>query len=126
MEEVPIIFSKVSFIGKDLFDRVLGMTTGNNAEREIGAVMKGSRGYFRGQDKSVAGIDRSMFFENIMGDIIFDCPVRFQIAENLRGLPVLSNFPSGVCLIFFQFFLAPGMAGRLNQTGVNGNAFVDG
>ena len=130
MEEVSVIFSKIPFVGKYLFDGIFGMTTGSNAEREIGAVMEGSGRYFRCQDKSVAGIDRSMFFETIMRDIIFDCPVRLEITrENLRGRPFLSSLPAGVSLDLFlllQLFLAPGMAGRFHEAGINGNAFVDG
>ena len=60
MEEVSVIFSKIPFVGKDLFDWILGMTTGSNTEWKIGAVMEGSGSYFRCQDKSVARINSGM------------------------------------------------------------------
>jgi len=57
MEKLSVVFSKVSFIGKDLFDGVFDMTTGCDTEGEIWAVMEGSGSYLRGKDKPVSGID---------------------------------------------------------------------
>ena len=46
--------------------------------------------------------------------------------ESLSGLPLLSSFPSGVFyfLLDLLFYIVNGMAGGLNESGVNGNAFT--
>ena len=59
----PVVFPKIAFIGKHLFYRVFGMTTGGDTQREIRAVIVGGRGHFRDQDKSVTGINGSMLFD---------------------------------------------------------------
>lgn len=76
MEKVSVIFSKISFIGVGLLNGILGMVRAGDTQGEIGTVMKGSGGYFRGEDESITGIDRSMLFETIMRNIILNPPVR--------------------------------------------------
>ena len=39
---IPVIFTTISFIGKDLFDRVVGMTTGGDTETEIETLAAGA------------------------------------------------------------------------------------
>lgn len=56
-QEVAVFFSKIAFVGKYLFDQVWGMTTPCDAKRQIGAVMEGRRGHFRGKDKAITGAD---------------------------------------------------------------------
>ena len=75
MQKIPIVLSKISFVGKHLFNRFFGVTTAGNAQREIGTVMVRGRGYFGGEDKPITGINRSMLFETIMRNVFPDRPV---------------------------------------------------
>ena len=60
-QEVPVGFSGVAFIGIDLLDLLLGMTTEDGAVgQEVGIVDRG-RGECGGQHKAVAGVHRGMF-----------------------------------------------------------------
>ena len=129
MKEVPVIFSEVSFIGIDFFDRVLGMATSGNTERKIGAVMVGSRSYFRSENEPVVGVNSGVLFKTEVRDVIFDRPVGIKITGEFKDIPIFIKISCGFCsflFLFFQFVLTYGMAGRLNQTGVNGYAFIDG
>lgn len=46
--------------------------------------------------------------------------------ENLSGLPFLSSSPSGVSFFkLFYFILADRSIGGLNQSGIDGNTFVN-
>jgi len=129
MKELSVIFAKVAFIGIDFFDGVFGVATGGDTEGKIGAVVMRSRSHFRGEDEAVVGIDRGVLFKSEVGDIIFDCPVRFDIPGEFKGIPVFIQFSRrcfSFLFFFFQLFLAYGMAGRFDQTCVNGYAFVDG
>lgn len=65
------------------------MTTAGDAKREIRTVMEGGRCYFRGEDKPISGINRSMLFETIMRNVVTDRPVRFQIAGEFKRIPLL-------------------------------------
>ena len=129
MKKLAVILSKVSFIGIDLLDGVFGMTTAGNTERKIGTVMVGSRGYFRSEDKPVAGINGSMFLKSEMRYVILDCPVGIEIPGEFKDIPIFIEITLGCfsfLYFFFQFFFTYGTAGGLNQTGVNSYAFVDG
>lgn len=129
MEKVSVIFSKISFIGIGLLNEILGMARAGNKQGETGAIMKGSERYLRGQDKPITGINRSMFFESIMRDIIFNRPVRLQITREFERIFRFIHFPFGrfsALSFFLQLLLAARMAGRLDQAGINGYALVNG
>ena len=63
------------------------------------------------------------------GFVIFESPVRFEIPGKLKDVTVFIQLSLGgfsFFLFFLQFLLAEGMAGRFNQTGINGYASIDG
>jgi len=129
MQKIPVVFPKISFIGKHLFYRIFGMTTGGDTQREIGAVMVGGRGHFRGKDKTVTGIDGGMLFETKMRDVVSHGPIGIEIAGEFKKISVLVQLALrrfSFVLFFFQFFFGEGTAGRLHQTRIDGDAFVDG
>ena len=129
IQKIPIVFSKIPFVRIHSPDGLIGMTTAGNAERKIRAVMVGSGGHFRSENKPIMGIDGGMFLKPEMRLVIFDCPVRFEIAGKLKDVAILVQFSLGcfaLFLFFLQFLLTEGMAGRFNQTGIDGYAFVDG
>jgi hypothetical protein len=128
-EKVPVGFSGVAFIGIDLFDFLLGMTTERRAVgQEVGIVDRG-RSQCGGQHKAVAGVHRGMFLQPKVRGIIFDYPVGLEITGELQRLAVfivLPLFGLAVFAVFFQLVVAQGAAGGLDQAGVHGNALVDG
>jgi hypothetical protein len=128
MKELAVIFAKISFIREHFLYGVIGVTTAGDTEREVGAVMMGSRGHFRGQNKPIISIDGGVLFKSEVGDIIFYCPVRLDIPGEFENIPVFIEVALGcfaLLFFFFQLFLAYVMTGGLNQTGVNSDAFVD-
>ena len=128
-QQPTVLLSKVALVGKDLLDRILGMTTAGDTQREKGAVVERSRGYFRGQDKSVTGIHGSMLFQTKVRLVVLDCPVGIEVAGKLHRLSHLIQTALGSFFFnsfFLQFVLAEGMTGRLYESGVDGNSFVDG
>ena len=127
-KKLAVRFSKIPLIRKHLFNRFSCMTTAGNAKRKIRTVMMRCRRHFRGQDKSLIDIYRSMFLQPKEGDIIFNCPIRFQIARVFQRLAVLIDFAFrgfALSLFFLQSFIAERMGSRMYQTGINGYAFVD-
>ncbi len=73
--------------------------------------------------------DGSMFLKTEMRNIILDRPVGIQITRKLQGEPVLIQIACrslSFLFFLFHFLFTDGMAGRLNQTGINGYALVDG
>jgi hypothetical protein len=88
------------------------MTTVGNAKRKIRTIMMRSRSHLRGQNKTMFNIHGSMFLNSVVGDIIFDCPVRFQIAGELKRLAVLINFSLRrftLCFFFMKYFIVEWM-----------------
>jgi hypothetical protein len=70
-----------------------------------------------------------MFLQPEVRGIIFDHPVGFEIAGELQWFAVfimLSFLGLAVIALFFQLVVAQGAACRLDQSGIHGNAFVDG
>ena len=127
MEEIPVVFSKIPFIRIHFPDGFIGMTTAGDTKGKIGAVMVGSGGHFRGKNKSIMGIDSGMFLESEMGLVILDRPVRFEITRKLKDVSILVQFSLGCFALFpflLQLLLTEGMAGRFNQAGIDGYAFV--
>ena len=128
-EELPVFLSKVALVGKDLLDRILGMTTSGDTEGEIGAVMERSRGHFRGEDKTISGIHRSVLFQSKVRLVVFDRPVGIEISGELRRFSQLIQAALR-CFSFSPFFpqfvFADGTAGRFYQAGIDGHAFIDG
>jgi len=105
------------------------MTTAGDTQRKIRAVMVGSGGHFRSKHKSIVGIYGGMFLKPKVGDIILDRPVRFEITRKLKDVSILVQFSLGCFALFpflLQLLLTEGMAGRFNQPGIDGYAFVDG
>ena len=128
-EKLAVLLSKISLVGKNFLNGILGMTTAGHAQWKKRTVMERGRGHFRGQDKSVTSVDRGMLFQAKVGLIVFSRPIRIEITGKLHRLARLVQASIGrfsFDSFFFQFFLAEGMAGRLYQTGVDSNAFVDG
>jgi hypothetical protein len=70
-----------------------------------------------------------MFLQSVVGFVILDNPVGVQITRELKVIPVLV-YLSLRGLSFFSLFLnlliADRVTGRLNQSGINGYAFIDG
>jgi len=58
--ESLLFFRKIHFVGTHLADGLFGMTTARDAKSKIWAVVMGSAGYFRSQDKPLTGIDGGM------------------------------------------------------------------
>jgi len=128
-EKLPVFLSKIALVGKDLLYGILGMTTASDTQREIRAVMERCRGHFRRQDKAITGIYGSVLLQSKVRDLISHCPVRIEIAGKLHRLSRLiqASFRRfSFDFFFLQFIFADGMAGRLYQAGVDGNAFIDG
>jgi len=91
-------------------------------------MMRGRR-YFRSQDKTLFDINRSMLLQSKVADIILNRPVRFQIAGEFQWFSVLIDFAFrsfAFSFFFLKFFIAERMRSRLDQTGIDGYAFVDG
>jgi hypothetical protein len=128
-QKLTVVLSKVALVCKDFLNWILSMATAGDTQRKIRAVMERGRGHFRGQDKAVTRVHGSMFFQSKVWLVVLDRPVGIEIAGKLHrfskfiqdSLRRLSFDP-----FFFQFILAEGMAGRLYQTGIDGNAFIDG
>lgn len=70
-----------------------------------------------------------MLFQTKVGFVILGRPVGIEIAGKLHQVShlvqaALRRFSFDP--FFFQLVLAEGMAGGLYQTGINGNAFING
>jgi len=129
MKKISVWFSTVSFIGIHLFNRFFRMITASDTKREIRTVMVRGRGYFGSKNKPITGIDRGMFLQTIVRFIILDRPVGFEIPGELKGTSVFVQFTRrcfSFLFFFFHLLFGYGMAGRLNQSSVNGYALVDG
>ena len=69
-----------------------------------------------------------MFLQSIMGLVVLDYPVRLQITRELEGIPVLIQLAFQSVPLFsllLDIFIADGVTGGLNQTGINGNSFIN-
>ena len=127
-QEVPVRLTCVTLIGVDLFDLLFCMTTESGAIGEVIGIVNRGRREGGGQHKTVAGVDRRMFFQTKVGDIIFNRPVGFEVPGELQrfaGFIPLALFGVAVFALLFQLILAQGPAGGANQAGIHGNAFVD-
>jgi len=105
------------------------MTTAGDAERKIGAIMVGGRGYLSSKNKPITGINRGMFLQTVVRFIILDSPVGFKIPGEFKRVPLfiqLTRRGFSFLFFFFQLLFAHGMTDRLNQACVNGDAFVNG
>ena len=128
-QKLSVLLSKIALVGKDLFDRIFGMTAASNAQGEKRTVVKRGRGHFCGQDKAITGVYGSMLFQTKKRFVVLDRPVGIEIAGKLHRLSPLIQVALrrlSFDLFFFQFALADGMTYRLYQTGIDGNAFIDG
>jgi len=128
-QKPTIVLSKVAFVCKDLLYGIFGMTTAGHTEREIGAVMERSRSHFCRQDKAITGIHGGMLFQTKVGLVILDRPVGIEIAGKLHRLSQLIQISLrrlSFDPFFPQFVLAEGMTCRFHQTGIDGNALIDG
>ncbi len=128
-QKFSVLLSKVALVGKDLLYGVLGMTTACDTQGEKRTVVKRGRGHFCGQDKAITGVYGSMLFQTKVRLVVLDGPVGIEIAGKLHRLSELIQVALRrflFALFFFQFVLAEGMTCRLHQTGINGNAFIDG
>ena len=70
-----------------------------------------------------------MLFQTKKRFVVLDRPVGIEIAGKLHRLSPLIQVALrrlSFDLFFFQFVLADGMTCRLHQTGIDGNAFIDG
>jgi hypothetical protein len=73
-------------------------------------------------------IDRNMFLESIVGDVIFDRPVRIKAPGEFKGVPILIEVAFRrftVFLLLPDLIVVYGTAGKLNQHGIDGNPFID-
>ena len=128
-EEVSIGFSKISFVCIYFLDGIIGMTASGDAKRKVGAVMAGGRSHFCGENETVIYIHSDVLLETEVGLVILDHPVRFEVTGKLKDIAIfiqLSLRSFALFPFFLQFLLAEGMAGGLDQTGIDGYAFVDG
>ena len=128
-EKVTVGFSSVALVGIDLFDFLFCMTTESGAIGEIVGIVDRSWCKGGGQHKTVAGVDRRMFLQTKVGDIIFNRPVGFQVPGELKRIALfipLALFTVAVFALLFQLILTQGSTGGLNQAGIHGNALVDG
>lgn len=129
MKKLSVIFAKIAFIGVNFFDGIFSVAAAGDAKGKIGTVMVGSGGHFRGEDEAVVDIDGGMLLKDEMRGVVLDRPVGIEIPGEFHNTPIFIEF-SFRCFsflyFFFQFFFADGMAGRLNQSGIDGYAFVNG
>jgi len=129
IEKISIVFSKIPFIGIHFLDGLIGMTTAGDAKGKIGAVMKGGRRNLCGENETMLDIYSGVFLKPEMGFVILYRPIRFEITRKLKEIAIFIQLSLGsfsLFLFFLQFLLAERMAGRLNQTGIDGYAFVEG
>jgi hypothetical protein len=128
-QKITVRLSSVALVGIDLFDLLFCMTTKSGAiGQEVGIV---DRSWCKGggQHKTVAGVDRRMFLQTKVGNIIFNRPVGFQVPRELKRIAFLiplALFTVAVFALLFQLILTQGSTGGLNQAGIHGNALVDG
>ena len=117
-------------VGKDLLDRVWSVTTACHTEREKGAVVERGRGHFCGQNEPITGVNGGMLlFQAKERFVVLDRPVGIEIARKFHRLsePIQAALRRFSFDLFFpQLVLADGMTCRLHQTGIDGNAFIDG
>ena len=128
-QKLTVVLSKVALVCKDFLDWILSMATAGDTQRKIRAVMERGRGHFRGQNEPIMGIHGGMLFQTKVGFIILDRPVGIEIAGKLHRLSQLIQISLrrlSFDPFFPQFVLAEGMTCRLYQTGIDGNAFIDG
>ena len=127
VEKTAVRLSIIAFISVNFLNRLLCMATGGNAVGKIDAVTNRGRGEFRGENKTIINIYRGMLLQSIMGLVVLDYPVRLQITRELEGIPVLIQLAfRGVSLfsLLLDIFIADGVTGGLNQTGINGNSLM--
>jgi hypothetical protein len=79
VEEPTVGFAIIPLVGVDLLNGILGMATGGDTVRKIGAVMNRSRGQIRGEDKPVIGVNGGVLLQSVMRSIVLASPVRIQI-----------------------------------------------
>jgi len=104
------------------------MTAVNLTIREIIGIVDRSRCHGSGQNKAVIGINAGMFFEPIMRRIFLNHPVRVQIPVEFERLAVFIQFAFRCIMLisgFFDFVVANRATGGSNESGINGNAFID-
>ncbi len=74
------------------------------------------------------GINAGMLFEPIMRRIFLNYPVRVQIAVEFKRLAVFIKFAFRRIMLIsglLDFIIADGATGGFNESGINGNAFID-
>ena len=128
-QKLTVVLSKVALVCKDFLDRILSMAAAGDTQRKIRAVVERGRGHFRGQNEPIPGIHGGMLFQAKVGFVIFDRPVGIEIAGKFHWLSQLIQVTLrrlSFDPFFFQFILAEGMAGGLYQSGIDGDAFIDG
>ena len=104
------------------------MTTVNSTIFEIIGIVDRSRGHGSGQNKAVIGVNRGMFFEPIMRRIFLNNPVRVQIAMEFKRFAVFIKFAFRRIMLIsglLDFVIADRPTGGFNESGINGNAFID-
>ena len=89
VEKAAIGLPIIAFIGVNLLNRFLCMTTGDDAVGEIDAVTNRGGSKFRGENEAMVDIYGGMFLQAVMGDFIFNDPVRFKITREFKRFPVL-------------------------------------
>ncbi len=88
-EKLPVLFSKIALVGKDLLDGILSMAAAGDTQRKKGAVMERGRGHFRGQNEPITGIHGGMLFQTKKRLVVLDRPVGIEIAGKLHRLSQL-------------------------------------
>jgi hypothetical protein len=128
-QKVTIGFSGVSFVGKDLFDGLLGMPAVDGAIGQVSGIADRSRSDGGGQDKAVVGVHGSVLLKAVMRHLFLNHPIRFEITAVLFRLTVfiktasirIVNLPE-----LLQFFIADRKAGGFNKSGIDSDALING
>jgi len=105
------------------------MTTGDNTQREIKVLMVGSGGDFRSRTNPYWVSTEICSLSPKWGGIVFDRPVRFEIAGEFKEVSVFIQFTRGCfsfLFFFFQLLFADEMTGGMHQSDVNSHALVEG
>lgn len=127
-QKVSIRFAGVSLVSEHLFDGLFGMPAIDGAIGQIVGVVYRSRCRGSGQDETVVDVHGRMFLESVMGNVLLNDPIRVQVARKFLGFSVFIEIALGGIAFFFKFLqllIGCGAAGGLDESGVDGNAFVD-
>ena len=96
---------------------------------QILGIVDRSRRHGSRQDKAVTGINRGVFFDAVMRRIFLNNPVRVQVPMEFKRLAVFIKLTFRRIMFishFCDFSIADRSAGRFDESGVNGNTFIDG